>query len=568
MKRFFGFCFLIVLLAAAPAIAGSSDPDQIRLSFEDDATSSLTVAWRTENTGITDTVCRWGETPSYGNETAGTTYTFTGATGLHHKVQITGLNPRTVYHLSCGDGGSHMFSDRTFITAPAEDDVCEPIRFAVLGDSRSAIDNGASLIWSTVMDWVADEVPDFVIFTGDAIAEGDHVDDGWDDFFDKSHDIGDQPFLLTWGNHDDRGGSPYPELFHMPPNDVTGTDDFWEMRYGPIHMFGLDTEHVADRWAVQRDWLHNTLGTTDAIWKFAAFHQPGYSSGTTHGQTEEVVDYWAPVFDDYHLDVAFQSHDHMYERTKPIYNDDTTSNYNLGTMYIVSGGAGAFCNPILNIWTWWYEVGIGTYHYTMIEINYDTMYLRAIDPFLGITLDEVTVTKPGIGDPTAYFERDVIAPVTDQLITFDAGDSIDPCGELADYQWDFGDGNTAEGNVVAQHAYAVSGEYTVTLIVVDADDNTDVYDETFTVDEAPLDDDTVDDDTVDDDTVDDDTVDDDVTDDDVTDDDVTDDDVTDDDVTDDDSGDDDDDDDDIMPDDDSVVGDDDDDDDNDDGCGC
>ena len=103
MKRIIFLSLALAIILVVPAFAGDSDPDQIRLSFEGDASTTLTVAWRTINTGITDSVCFWGETPAYGNQTIGTTYTFPNATGLHHKVQITGLSPRTVYHLSCGD---------------------------------------------------------------------------------------------------------------------------------------------------------------------------------------------------------------------------------------------------------------------------------------------------------------------------------------------------------------------------------------------------------------------------------------------------------------------------------
>ncbi len=548
MKRFF-FALIFCLLPLAAAWAGNADPDQIRLSWEDDATATLTIAWRTVDAGVTESVCHFGETAAHGQQATGTTYTFANATGLHHKVQITGLEPRTVYHLSCGDGGAHMFGDRTFITAPDVDDVCEPVRFVVLGDSRSQIDNGASILWSTVMDAATDEVPDFVVFTGDAIAEGDHVDDGWDDWFDRSHDIGDYPMLIVWGNHDHRGGSPYPQLFHLPVNDASGTDDFWQLRYGYLHLFGLDTEEQP--LAMQSPWLEENLAATDALWKFAFFHESAYSSGTTHGSNDDVIDAFCPSFDAHHLDVAFQSHDHTYERTKPIYNGATAGNYNLGTMYIVSGGAGAMVNPIFNIFTFFWEYGIGTWHYVLAEVQFDTLRIAAYDT-LGIKLDEVTVVKPDIGNPTASFFKDVDEVHVGEEVVFDGRASVDPCGELT-WAWDFGDDHTGDGAMVS-HTYNSEGEVTVTLVVTDLDDNTAQFTDTFTVLPALADDDTGDDDTVDDDDTaddDDDTGDDD--DDDTGDDD--DDDTGDDDATDDDAGDDD-----------SVL--DDDDDDDDDGCGC
>jgi thermitase len=55
---------------------------------------------------------------------------------------------------------------------------------------------------------------------------------------------------------------------------------------------------------------------------------------------------------------------------------------------------------------------------------------------------------------------------------FDGTASSDPDGDIASYDWDFGDGNTGSGGIVA-HSYASSGTYTVSLIVTDSADNFD-----------------------------------------------------------------------------------------------
>ena len=52
------------------------------------------------------------------------------------------------------------------------------------------------------------------------------------------------------------------------------------------------------------------------------------------------------------------------------------------------------------------------------------------------------------------------------VLTFDAGASTDPDGQVVSYAWDFGDGTRATGSRVA-HTYATAGSYTATVTVTD-----------------------------------------------------------------------------------------------------
>lgn len=53
-----------------------------------------------------------------------------------------------------------------------------------------------------------------------------------------------------------------------------------------------------------------------------------------------------------------------------------------------------------------------------------------------------------------------------ETLTFQGSRSLDPDGNIADYQWDFRDGETATGQVV-RHAFAEPGTYAVRLKVID-----------------------------------------------------------------------------------------------------
>jgi len=74
----------------------------------------------------------------------------------------------------------------------------------------------------------------------------------------------------------------------------------------------------------------------------------------------------------------------------------------------------------------------------------------------------VTANQPPIASFTYYPEN----PVVNRTIAFDASNSTDPGGTIENYEWDFGDGEKAEGKIVT-HSYSSAGNYTVRLAVAD-----------------------------------------------------------------------------------------------------
>ncbi|WP_185964347.1 M14 family zinc carboxypeptidase [Aliikangiella marina] len=78
--------------------------------------------------------------------------------------------------------------------------------------------------------------------------------------------------------------------------------------------------------------------------------------------------------------------------------------------------------------------------------------------------------------PSASFT----ANCADLSCQFDASASLDPDGSIESYQWDFGDGNVAEG-VTSSYVFASEGEKEVTLTVTDNSGALAVTSETLTV---------------------------------------------------------------------------------------
>ena len=67
--------------------------------------------------------------------------------------------------------------------------------------------------------------------------------------------------------------------------------------------------------------------------------------------------------------------------------------------------------------------------------------------------------------PVATFTASVLG-TTPGAIRFNASGSVDPDGQVVDYSWDFGDGQTGQGQVV-DHVYTATDTYLVTLVVTD-----------------------------------------------------------------------------------------------------
>jgi PKD repeat protein len=107
----------------------------------------------------------------------------------------------------------------------------------------------------------------------------------------------------------------------------------------------------------------------------------------------------------------------------------------------------------------------------------------------GATDTTSATIEVGNRPPEAAFEFPLTAPEPGQVITFDASSSSDPDGEVATYEWDFGDGSAdvAANISTVSHSYDEPGTYIVSLRVTDDDGSTDILQKSVTVDAAEAD---------------------------------------------------------------------------------
>ncbi|MCK5228956.1 MAG: PKD domain-containing protein, partial [Desulfobulbaceae bacterium] len=82
--------------------------------------------------------------------------------------------------------------------------------------------------------------------------------------------------------------------------------------------------------------------------------------------------------------------------------------------------------------------------------------------------------------PSAEISAGALEGPAPFLVSFDGSGSNDPDGQITDYSWSFGDGNTGAG-VSVQHTFTEPGVYTTTLTVTDNQDGTSNASVTVTV---------------------------------------------------------------------------------------
>jgi 3',5'-cyclic AMP phosphodiesterase CpdA len=221
-----------------------------------------------------------------------------------------------------------------FATAP-EVGADVPFSFLVMGDTRSGTESHRR-----VVERMAQEVPDFVVGTGDMVDDGSQQDQ-WQQFFDVEHRLlRDNAFFPAVGNHDRQGrgrtADSYRAFFSVPDNGGD-SERYYAFSYAAARFLVLDSNEYSFALSDQTAWLERELiaARQDPSVRhvFAVMHHPPFSI-SVHGGAVDLRERWTPLFEKYQVSAVFSGHDHVYERAE-----------HNGIRYFVSGGGGAPLYP-------------------------------------------------------------------------------------------------------------------------------------------------------------------------------------------------------------------------------
>jgi len=391
----------------------AAEPEQVHLSTTG-IPGEMIVQWGTEEDTMAS--CPSDNIVEYGTDNDNLNLSENGNSNMYlwttctHTTQLQNLNPNTTYYYRVGGEGewSSVYSFKTIKENPDK---------IIIG---AIADHGTSSNAQETTSNMENENLDLVIHPGDisyanGAGSGNGVGDQsvWDEYQNQIESLTSEcPHMYAPGNHEEDaepyGFDAYESRFFNP-----GQNSFWySFDFEFIHFVSISSEHDYEPGSTQHTWLRNDLEDANNNrekypWIVIFAHRPMYSSngdGDGHGSEIEFREAMEGLLFDYQVDLAIWGHDHHYERTYPVFEENVYSNnsgnlddpfYKPGaTIHIVAGMAGRSTYDGLEepqpLWSAYREVSYG---YTFFEATKTTInykFIRNSDLSVG---DEFWITN-------------------------------------------------------------------------------------------------------------------------------------------------------------------------------
>ena len=358
-------------LAEAPSVVPPGPRFVVEPYLQYVTRTGITVMWETEE-ACTATV-EYGTTfPPKGEakvEKAGTM----------GEVALAGLEPNTkyFYRVVCtdGEGRKHEGKVLTFMTAPGPSDAYS---YAVIGDTqRNPVVTGkvAKLMW--------ERRPNFVVHCGDVVDDGAAKVQWTGDLFKPCNELfGRVAVFPCIGNHE-KDHPHYYKYFALPKPEY-----YYSYTYGNTEFFVLDTNTKRNLKpdGEQYKWLDKALAASTAKWKVCYHHHPAYcSDDDDYGNTwkgssnygDVRVRSFVELYEKYKVDVVFNGHVHVYERTWPIRGGKVDQRE--GVVYVTTGGGGGKLENFAPTPAFFKQEFRSDYHFCYVTVHNGTFNLKAFD---------------------------------------------------------------------------------------------------------------------------------------------------------------------------------------------
>ena len=417
LSAFFPSFFIGVQPYTAVASSPRFDPPALYLTWQNDPTTTMVIRWHSiHQDKRTDSVHYRRRGESCWKTERGVNHAMAHSKRIVHVVELKALSPGTVYQFRLGED-CEIYHFRTM-----PDSLTEEVRFVVGGDTYGRVRR-----WRP-KDWLRGDrhyyellrktnlrasrtSPMFVVIGGDFTYSDGHPKRAerwfrWLRAWKQDMVTCDSlliPLVPAIGNHEtlknrykkdwNKPNQPYYRaeqapyfysLFIAPDSLSYRALDFGDY----MSLILLDSGHT-NYIQEQSEWLKSALRQRNNVhFRFATYHVPAYPSyrDTMDEISKSIRKCWAPLFERYQLDVAFEHHDHMYKRTHPIRRESVNPN---GVVYLGDGAWGKLRRKKLS--RWYLARSESRHHFIAVTLDRDKALFQAVDSD-GDIFDEYTLS--------------------------------------------------------------------------------------------------------------------------------------------------------------------------------
>ena len=265
-----------------------------------------------------------------------------------NKVTVTGLEPGKTYKYKCFSEGFES-NEYSFSTDANENEFSAiymtDIHISYSTENENNIKETA-LKFNTLLDEaISKSGASILLSTGDQASEGMEAEYKG---LASAVALKSIPIATTIGNHD-RKGIAYKSFNHVPNeyeeamvSSYIGSD-YWFTK-GDVLFLVVDSNNASG--IDHRNFVSEAVkANPNAKWKVMMAHHDLYSGRIPHREEENGLLrlLWAPIADEFKIDLVLLGHSHYYTVTNVMYNNKAVQPYSetmtnpKGTVYMVSG---------------------------------------------------------------------------------------------------------------------------------------------------------------------------------------------------------------------------------------
>lgn len=257
---------------------------------------------------------------------------------LNYNITLTNLTPDTEYMYKVGQD---VLSDVHYFKTAGSNE----FSFAWISDFHAYTPipgrkNSAMNMLKTLYEY--NNGYDFVFSTGDEIAWGGSYS-FWKDLFKEEYHSN-VMWASTIGNHDymdrtyEKSSNDYfRTAYNLPKNGYEGEEGVcYYFVYSNVLFITMnnETQTTAEEVKKAQDWFEEVVKNNPTQYIIVSQHYQWFSGITGSFNNSTGYGRWKELFDKYNVDLAISGNNHIYVRSKPLYQDKVSTNPSLGTVYI------------------------------------------------------------------------------------------------------------------------------------------------------------------------------------------------------------------------------------------